>query len=585
MPEPEQLVIGVEGGATKTDWIYLRHRGGETTRLDEGRLPAANYLLIEPAALERMLRSLPPEATHVGVFLAGCRTLAETARLRELVTSVWPQAEIAAGGDRESGFAAAFGDDDGIVVIAGTGSAVHGRRHGRVEKAGGWGQLLGDRGSGFDIAVHGLRHCLRTFDVEHRTLPLARAFLRELGLNSLNDLVHWAQDADKLAIAKLAPMVFEAAEAKDSNIDIILDVCARRLAEYAGAVARRLDFDEPPVRLFGSVFVHQPKYVALFKENLEKHTPRALVEVSTESGALGAAWIATHGVIATPALPPEPPPERVREFAGAATEQPNPRSANLDELDTPALVDLFVSDETEVTSALSSRKNELESAVNLVQSAIEDGGHLFYVGAGTSGRLGVLDASEIPPTFSAPPDLVQGIIAGGWPALHRAVEGAEDSDIAGAVAVTDRGVTAGDVVCGITASGNTPFVLGALRRARAIGARTILLTCNPARHSGDESWDVAIDLPTGPELIAGSTRLKAGTATKLALNIISTCTMIRLGKVKGNLMIDLDASNEKLRDRAARMLSGLRNCSYQEARRQLAEHHWNVRACLESLSP
>ena len=206
---------------------------------------------------------------------------------------------------------------------------------------------------------------------------------------------------------------------------------------------------------------------------------------------------------------------------------------------------------------------------------------MFYIGAGTSGRLGVLDASEIPPTFGAPPELVQGIIAGGAPALHRAVEGAEDQPEVGAISVLERGLRAGDVVCGIAASGRTPFVLGALARARELGAGTILLTCNPARQRATPGWDVEIDLPTGPEILTGSTRLKAGTATKVALNILSTCAMIRLGKVRGNAMVDLNISNEKLRDRGARMVSTALGIGYEEAREKLERAGWNVRACLE----
>jgi N-acetylmuramic acid 6-phosphate etherase len=578
-------ILGIEGGATKTDWIFLEiEADGQSTVLGEGRLPAANYRIIDQKALESLLRSLPSDPSHVGIFLAGCSTIADNSNLADLASTIWPQSEIATGGDRESGYAACFGDNDGIIVISGTGSAVHGRLGDRTEKAGGWGQLLGDRGSGFDIAVHGLRHCLRMYDVEGRIHPLAQAALRQLGLNSLNDLVLWSQDADKISIARLAPLVFEAAELPGSKIDIILDVCARRLAEYAGAVASRLNLEAPPVRLLGSVFRHQPKYVDLFKKHLRQHTPNALVEVCPVSGAHGAAILASQGKL-SPGDPdrPELPPARAGDLATAETEQANPASARLDKLDAPALVDLFVEDQTAVTRALTACKPELEAAVNLVHAALEGGGHLFYIGAGTSGRLGVLDASEIPPTFSAPSDLVQGIIAGGHAALHSAVEGAEDNAFAGGVAMTDRGVTDKDVVCGITASGNTPFVHGALRKARALGAKTILLTCNPARHREGPCADLEIDLPTGPELIAGSTRLKAGTATKLALNLISTCTMVRLGKVRGNLMIDLKASNEKLRDRAARMLVTLKGCTYQEARQLLASHDFNVRKTLESL--
>jgi N-acetylmuramic acid 6-phosphate etherase len=220
-----------------------------------------------------------------------------------------------------------------------------------------------------------------------------------------------------------------------------------------------------------------------------------------------------------------------------------------------------------------------------VSTALRDGGRLFYIGAGTSGRLGVLDASEIPPTFGAPPELVQGIIAGGAEALHRAVEGAEDQPEAGALAVLERGVRAGDVLCGIAASGRTPFVLGALARARQLGARTVLLTCNPARQRAVPSWDAEIDLPVGPEIITGSTRLKAGTATKVTLNLLSTCAMIRLGRVRGNSMVDLHISNAKLRDRGVRLISATLGLAYEEARARLERAGWNVRACLEAPPP
>jgi N-acetylmuramic acid 6-phosphate etherase len=192
----------------------------------------------------------------------------------------------------------------------------------------------------------------------------------------------------------------------------------------------------------------------------------------------------------------------------------------------------------------------------------------------------VLDASEIPPTFGADPEVVQAIIAGGVTALYRSVEGAEDQLEAGALAVAERGGRAGDVVCGIAASGRTPFVLGALKQARELNARTILIACNPARTRQGIGWDIEIDLSTGPEIVAGSTRLKAGTATKCALNIISTATMVRLGHVRGNLMSSVLVSNDKLRDRAVRLVSTLRGISRSEAGSLLEQHGWEVRRCV-----
>jgi N-acetylmuramic acid 6-phosphate etherase len=207
---------------------------------------------------------------------------------------------------------------------------------------------------------------------------------------------------------------------------------------------------------------------------------------------------------------------------------------------------------------------------------------LFYLGAGSSGRLGVLDASEIPPTFGASPELVQGIIAGGATALHRSVEGAEDEGSNGALAIDRRGIKDVDVVIGITASGRTPFVLGALARAKSLGAKTVLLSCNPARDQRVDV-DLAIELAVGPEILTGSTRLKAGTATKIALNIISTGAMVALGKVRGNLMIDLHTTSTKLRDRAVRVVADLAQCDYESARNLLEANDWNLRAAMDKV--
>jgi len=331
------------------------------------------------------------------------------------------------------------------------------------------------------------------------------------------------------------------------------------------------------VRLIGGLFTHHEDYVALFKFRLSMLLPKATVEVCAESGALGAAWLAEHTESAPPARDTAVV-EDAEALAVAATEQSNPRSADLDRKSTAELVDLFASEESYVQAALQAKRAELIAAVDLVAAAVKAGGHLFYTGAGTSGRLGVLDASEIPPTFGAPPELVQGIIAGGTTALHRAVEGAEDQPESGALAIVERGVGEGDVVCGITASGRTPFVLGALARACELGARTILLTCNPSRTR--TSWDVEIDLPTGPEIVTGSTRLKAGTATKVVLNILSTCAMVRLGRVRGNAMVDLHISNAKLRDRGVRLVSRELHIGYEEAKKRLEKVGWDVRLAL-----
>ncbi|MGI8820385.1 MAG: N-acetylmuramic acid 6-phosphate etherase [Chthoniobacterales bacterium] len=581
----EGLALGIEGGGTKTEWALI---SADRSVLKEGLLPPANFRFISDEALLRMFHVLPGEVTHVGVFLAGCANQADRARLHELTRSRWPAAEVAVGSDRDSGFATAFGAGDGVTVIAGTGSAVTGRCGAHTEKAGGWGQLLGDKGGGYNLAVQALRRVLSDYDIDHRVDPLGEIILRALCLNQLEELVNWASHADKMSVAKLAPVVFQSARAGHKEMLAALHGGAQILAVFTRAVAQRLGLTSPEVRLSGGLFIHHAQYEALFRDHLRQLLPDANVSVCRESGALGSAWLAWR----KSGGPPEGPGTFVRrvldenplpQLAAASTEQRNPRSAHLDQLSTDELVDLFVAEETHVTEALRSARKELVAAVELISTALRAGGRLFYVGAGTSGRLGVLDASEIPPTFGVPADRVQGIIAGGATALHSAVEGAEDQCEAAALAVAERGVTAGDVVCGITASGRTPFVLAALARAREIGAKTLLLTCNPARPRGTlAAWSREIDLPTGAEIVTGSTRLKAGTATKVALNILSTCAMVRLGKVSGHLMVDVRVSNAKLRDRAARLVREARGCSYEEACALLAQDGWNVRAAIDS---
>jgi N-acetylmuramic acid 6-phosphate etherase len=236
------------------------------------------------------------------------------------------------------------------------------------------------------------------------------------------------------------------------------------------------------------------------------------------------------------------------------TEQRNPRSAQIDQLSTREIVDLINDEDRNVAEAVHAERASLVRAADMIVDTFQKGGRLFYVGAGTSGRLGVLDAAEMPPTYGTDPSLVQGIIAGGHEALVRAQEGAEDHPEHGAAAIDEHGIRPADFVLGIATSGTTPYVHGALARARELGARTGFLLCTPPSAELIASHDVVIAPLVGPEVVTGSTRMKAGTATKLVLNTLTTTAMIRLGKVYGNLMVDLQVTCQKLRDRAERIL-------------------------------
>jgi N-acetylmuramic acid 6-phosphate etherase len=236
------------------------------------------------------------------------------------------------------------------------------------------------------------------------------------------------------------------------------------------------------------------------------------------------------------------------------TERRNPRSATIDTASSLEIVDLIGAEDAGVPPAVARVREEIARAIDLVEAAFRAGGRLVYVGAGTSGRLGVLDAAECPPTFGTPPEMVLGVIAGGYPALVRSVEGAEDDVNAGIGEMDARRVGPHDVVVGIAASGTTPFVRAALSRAQTLGARSVLVTCAEPPALLQETCDVCIVVKVGPEVVTGSTRMKAGTATKLVLNTLTTGAMIRLGKTYGNLMVDLRAWNDKLVDRSQRIV-------------------------------
>ena len=589
-----EKILGVEGGGTKTAWVLVEREGSELRTLDEGKLPPSNLRLTTPEQLRAIFSELPKQIDRAGIFLAGCATAEDRQSLAELCAEIWPGAKIITGSDRDSGLAAALGHGEGIVVNAGSGSSVTGRRGDKFENAGGWGHILGDAGGGYFLSIQALRLILREYDLHRGEIQFTAKVLHALALNNLDELVRWAQTADKMEIAALAPVVFEAAANGDPRVMEIVEEGARCLCEFVEVVATRLHLLAPKVILIGGLFQRDSIYTHAFRRRLKKNLPDARVATAERAPELGAAWLAAEttdfGTIRTRA-----DLDKLEDLAAALTEQRNPRSENLEKMSARKLVELFVDEEKFVQDALHGATVDLAKAIEIVAAALRGDGRLFYVGAGSSGRIGVLDASEIPPTFGASPELVQGVMAGGARALHRSVEGAEDEESSGALAMAERGVKDADVVIGITASGRTPFVLGALSRAKSLGAKTILLSCNPAAVAADVSSaaagkaapavdvDLTVSLAVGPEILTGSTRLKAGTATKVALNVISTGAMVALGKVRANLMIDLHASSAKLRDRATRVVSELTNCDYNLARQRLEQNGWDLRAVLKEL--
>lgn len=587
-PAPEKSVtLGIEGGGTRTTWALIDASGHECSRGEEG---AGNVLLLSAAQLEKLARSIHRAVgagkvvSGIGATFAGCNRKTEQERVRAALAKCWRGAKIVVEGDTRSALVAAHGLGDGICVIAGTGSNVVAQKGGVLSKAGGWGHLFSDHGSAYDLVRRALEAVYALYDEKQQVTPLGHVFLRTAAQNSLEDLVSWVlQRASKTEVAALAPLVFEAAEKGDKIAKSVIQQGADSLAQRVAFLARRLKWRTASVGLVGGLMVKSPAYAKLISRGIQKRLPGSKVFVVKADGATAAAALAgveVSNATVEKRFAPESPSRMLAptpaSIARSTTEQRNPRSRGLQKRSVQGIVDIFVSEEGAVQRALKHERKNIAAAATLISKSLKKGGRLFYIGAGTSGRLGVVDASEMPPTFNAPPEQIQAIMAGGQAAVFKSQEGAEDDAVAGAQAVVQRGVRRGDVVCGIAASGQTPFVHGALREAKRLGVSTILLTCNPNRPAYNY-LDVAIDLPTGPEIVTGSTRLKAGTATKVALNTLSTTAMIQLGRVYDNLMIDVQATNAKLKLRAQRLVSIICGVSEVEAEHLLKAYNWSVR--------
>ena len=271
--------------------------------------------------------------------------------------------------------------------------------------------------------------------------------------------------------------------------------------------------------------------------------------------------------------------ELFQELSTLVTEQRNPSSMDIDIMSTEDIVKTINNEDKKIAKIVEKEIPYIVQAVETIASAFKTGGRLIYAGAGTSGRLGVLDAAECPPTFGVSPDMVQGIIAGGYGALRTAVEGAEDFEENGRIAINEMRVTAKDVVCGIAASRRTPYVHGAIKQAKELGAKTIIVVCNP-RKDVNINVDVAICPVVGPEVIMGSTRMKSATAQKMILNMLTTASMIKLGKVYENMMIDLQQNNLKLVERSKKIIMMATNVSYAKAATYLNDANGHVKSAI-----
>ena len=607
-PDQGPVYLGIECGGTRTVALAV---GTHTVRRE---FSPENLRLLGDPALQRHFSAIAhamPKPTAICIGMAGARTEADRERIRRTAAKAWPDVPCHPTSDLETalmsaeppGLSSVSGDKsrqiDRVLALSGTGSCCFGRTHdGRTVKVGGWGHILGDKGSGFEIGLRALKAVVYYLDRDGEWSALGRRLLRKLQLNEPDDLIDWVKRATKDEIAALAVEVFSAWAHRDAIATDILAGAAGSLAKDAAACAGQLVRKGTPVQfvLAGSVLLKQPRFAAKVGRELRTLWPGAVITPLQCESVVGAVRLAQAFFPLSGEQKPvrlgvdsravdSSLPANLSALVKSPTEQRNRRSVNLDRMPISDAIALMLDEDRKIPAALFRERKKIEAGVSLIARSLRRRGRLFYVGAGTSGRLGVLDASECPPTFRTEPEIVQGIIAGGQHALWEAVEGAEDDAEAGARAVHFREVKNRDTVVGIAASGRTPFVWGALREAKRRGAATILLCFNPALSIPISDRPTVVIAPNvGPEVLTGSTRLKAGTATKLVLNIFTTLAMVRLGKVRSNLMIDVKASNAKLRDRAIRIARELSGADYETARAALERSRWNLRAACAQLS-
>lgn len=592
--------LGIECGGTKSVAVLTQSSGNQAVQFEAG--PANLRLLSDPQLVAHFrkisaMHSAKNAPSAVAIGMAGARTEMDRQRIRTAAAKVWPQASCYATNDLETALVAAQTHDERdlarVLILSGTGSCCYGQTPaGKTAKVGGWGHFIGDKGSGYEIGLRALKAVVYYYDRDGVWPKLGQKLLRSLQLNEPNDLIAWIQGASKTDVAALAVDVFSAWNQGDKIANDIITAAAESLATDAADCAKRLVKAGTSVQfiLAGSILLKQPKFAKAVEARVQKLWGKSVVAPLNRESVWGAVELARKAYDKTKETGAVLGVSKDSLFGPSflsselpATERRNPHSLNLDQLSIEEMVSLMLNEDEKVPAAIANEREKIGKAVRMITAAFKKGGRLFYIGAGTSGRLGVLDASECPPTFRTSPEMVQGIIAGGQSALWKAVEGAEDDSIAGAEAIRFNNITSKDVVVGIAASGKTPYVWGALLEAKQRKAGTMLLCFNPhLKVATKHKPDILIAPDIGPEVLTGSTRLKAGTATKLILNMLTTLSMVKLGKVISNLMVDLNPSNIKLRDRAVRIVCDVTGVDAATAKKELEESGWTVKAvCLK----
>ena len=573
------IVLAFEGGATHTKagvvvggTAQATGEGGPCNPIAYGISASVRGLI---AAGEAALASWGGPRPSVGaVGSAGAVNIAQKRALGEAICHHFRLVRAIVATDLHPLLLANAWDTPGVLAIAGTGSNVLARdAAGRMVQVGGRGTLLGDDGSGYRIATEALRRAARAVDGWGPATALAEALPRIAGLPDFDALIPWGASASKRDIAALCQAVFQCAEAGDAVALCCIDDEAGLLARQVQAAIRQVGESASNLRCVygvGGLFDRYNLFVSVFNKHMSEY-----------GIAFAPPIVAGPAAVAVLARLAEVPDWAVAVGSDAAESLPGTEQASdgpaLDSLDAAGIVRVMLAAEAGVAACLARCEGRIAALTARAAEAIGAGGRLLYFGAGTSGRLGVLDASECWPTFGVGEETITAFIAGGDQALRHSVEGAEDDAEAGRTEVAKAVVSDKDLVIGIAASGRTPFVAGALAEATARGAATGLIACvdGPAITA-----DIVVALDTGPEALPGSTRLKAGTATKIALNAISTGAMALVGRVFEGRMVAMPPTNAKLRQRAARIVAELAGIGVDEAVTTLHTTNGDIRTAI-----
>jgi len=565
-------------GCRATLWVRDRRTDAEGAGAP-GLAASGGVMLAEAAALavaRPLLRAAGiARVDRACIGAAGALAAPEAAiQLAERLATALPASEVAATSDAVASHAGAL-RGAGVVLAIGTGSVALALGDGLTHQADGWGPLLGDEGSGAWIGLRGARAALCAAAGRGPETALRRAAERVFGpLASLPAAVDGATVA-----ARFAPEVARAAEAGDAVAGAILREAAEHLAATACSAAAALPPGAPCAIVGGLA-----RLSVLLMDRLEDLLVRAGLKLVPAQGTAldGARLLATRTDLPHEAHLVRRSARHGHALDQLATESVRPGLDDLDQRPPGAVARLVVEAEIEARDALARAIPEIAAAADAIAARMRAGGRLFTLGTGTPGRLAMLDAAELGPTYSAPDGLVIPLMAGGEAALLRAAEGAEDDPDAAGAALDAHGLAPGDAVVGIAASGRTPYVVGGLRHARARGALTVAVVNNRDSPAADAA-EMAVEVLTGPEPVAGSTRMLAGTAQKIVLNAFSTSAMVALGKTYGNRMVDLRATNEKLRRRAARIVREITGAGEDEAVAALAKAGGRVKPAVVML--